>query len=223
MSRLREFAAASGTMFSALVLIAYAVDPGPASPIGTSIVSYYSTHATQTRIAAVLIGIAVIFFISFAEMLAWQLALGSAGLVGGAATAALYLVAVGCWEVLGELYGSGNGRLYSSDVYDYAQVLYDVGIGAVHFANFTAAAFVGTIAVGMMRSTATWRRLGWVGLGFALVRLSSALIVVIAHAHWSAVLETIVFIGFVAWVFVVSVALIVQVRRASIGLTRPAL
>jgi hypothetical protein len=222
MSRLRQFGAAGGTLFAVFVVIAYAIDPGPSSPDGPSIVNYYSTHATQGRMSAVLVGIAAVFFIWFAEMLAWQLAAGSPGVVGAGATAALYLVAAGCWEVLGELYGGGNGHFYASEVYADARVLYDVGVGAVHFANFTAAAFVGATAVGMIHSTGTWRRLGWVGIGFALVRLVSALIVVVSHSHWSAVLETIVFLGFVVWVFVMSVVLVVRVRQASTDMTTPA-
>jgi hypothetical protein len=95
--RLRVFGAAGGAVFAILVLVAFAIAPGPSSANGETVVEYYSTHKTATLWQAALIGLAFVLFIWFAETFAGQMSSGSVGVVSAAATAALYLVAIGAW------------------------------------------------------------------------------------------------------------------------------
>ena len=72
--------------------------------------------------------------------------------VGAAVTAALYLTAVGCWEILAEIFGGVDIVNVPSDGYSNAHVLYVAGNGASHMGNFGAAAFVGATAAAMLAS-----------------------------------------------------------------------
>ena len=98
-----------------------------------------------------------------------------------------------------------------------AHALYAAGLGAVHLANFTAAAFVGATAAAMLVSAVPWRWLGSIGIGFALVQLISAVIVLASQSHWSDVVGTVVFLAFLAWVFAASVRLVLALRRGEVA------
>src|SRR5215216_3162267 len=103
MHRLRPLGALGGAAFASLALVAYAINTGPSSGDGLTVIEYYSAHGSATAWQAALVGVAAICLIWFAETFARQMPLGTAGLVGAAATAALYLVAIGCWSILGEI------------------------------------------------------------------------------------------------------------------------
>ncbi len=112
--------AAGGALFSALVVIAFVIAQGPSSARGDTVVAYYSDHGTATRTSA-----------------------GALTVVGAAVTAALYLVAIGCWESLGETFNGRDALDVSREDYGDAHFLYDAGVGATHMAHFTTAAYVG--------------------------------------------------------------------------------
>lgn len=211
--RLRLAGASGGAVFALLVVVGYTINLGPSSGDGVSVVAYYSTHATQAQWEAALVGIAAIFFIWFAAVFADQTSSGPLTPMAAAVTAALYLVAVGCWEVLGELYGGVRVVDLTAERLGDARVLYDVGIGAVHMANLAATAFIWGLSLGMLRAPAPWRRVGWIGVGFVAAWLTTALIVLVSQSRWSDVLGTIVFLAFLGWVFLVSVSLVLLVRR----------
>lgn len=200
-------------MFALLVVLAYTINLGPSSGDGVSVVAYYSTHAPQAQWEAILVGIAAIFFVWFAAVFADQTSSGPLAPMAGAVTAALYLVAIGCWEVLGELYGGVRVADMATDRRGDARVLYDVGVGAVHMANLAATAFIWGISLGMLQSPAPWRRVGWIGVAFVGPWLITALIVLISQSRWSDELGTIVFLVFLGWVFLASVTLVLLVRR----------
>jgi hypothetical protein len=61
-------------------------------------------HGTAALWQAVLIGFAVVLFIWFAVTFAEQLSAGSLSIVFAAVTASLFLVTVGAYETLGEVY-----------------------------------------------------------------------------------------------------------------------
>jgi hypothetical protein len=206
--RLRLLGALGGAGFSALALVAFAISPGPSSSDGLTVIEYYSAHGSATAWQAALVGLAAICLIWFAETFAGQMPLGPAGIVGAAVTASLYLVAIGCWEILGEIFGGVDIVNVPSEGYGDAHVLYDVGAGAAHMGNFAAAAFVGATAAAMLASPAPWRLLGWVGTGFTAVRLISALIEIASNSHWSDVVAIAGFLAFLAWVFATSVMLV---------------
>jgi hypothetical protein len=203
----------SGAAFAVLAFLIFLINPGPASGDGVTVVEYYSTHAGATFWPAALAGVAAICLIWFAETFAWRMSLGPLGVVGAAVTAALYLVAIGCWEILGEIYGGVDIVNVPSQGYGNAHVLYDVGLGAAHIGNFAAAAFVGATAAAILASAAPMRRLGWLGIGFATFRLISALIELASDTHWSDAVAIAGFLAFLAWVFVASVALVVRMQR----------
>jgi hypothetical protein len=92
-------------------------------------------------------------------------------LVSAAVTAVLYLVAIGAWESLGEIYGRANGSdLNEGD----AHALYDVGVGATHLVNFSVAAFVGATAFAALATRRSGRLLGVLGIALTVVQLVNA-------------------------------------------------
>lgn len=144
MTGLRFFGAAGGAIFAVLTLIAFAIAPGPSSANGVTVLDYYAAHGTATLSQAGLVGIGAVCFIWFAEVFARELSVGPTAVVGAAVTGALYLVTVGCWEVIAEIYGGVDTGTVTSEDYSDAHVFYDVGTGAAHMAHFTATAFVGS-------------------------------------------------------------------------------
>jgi hypothetical protein len=197
-----------------LVVIAYAIAPGPSSANGETVVRYYSAHGTAVAWQAALVGISVVFFIWFAETFAGFLSAGPVAVVGAAVIAALSLVTIGCWEVLGETFnGVGFFEVGSEDFGD-AHFLYDAGVGAAHLSHVVVAAYVGSTAVAMLTSGASWRGLGWIGIGFTPLSLISGLIVLASESHWSDVLGVVTFLAFLAWVCATSVWLVRAMRQS---------
>jgi hypothetical protein len=88
--------ALSGALFAVLALVAFLIHAGPSSGHGVAVVEYYATHATATLWAAVLFGMAAVCFLWFAETFAVRMSPGPVGVASAAATAALYLLTVGC-------------------------------------------------------------------------------------------------------------------------------
>jgi hypothetical protein len=218
MERLRLFGAAGGAAFAVVTLIAFVIAPGPSSASGETVLEYYAAHGTATLWQASLAGFSVVLFIWFAETFAGETSSRPVAVVGAAVTAALYLITIGCLEVIAETYGGIDTLTVTSADYRDAHVFYVVGQGAAHLAHFVSAAFVGSTAAAILTSTSRWRWLGWIGLGFTAVRLISAEIVLASESHWSDVLGSIVFIGFLAWVFVISVWLVLAMQGGWIAL-----
>jgi hypothetical protein len=172
------------------------------------VADYYSAHGSAALWQASLFGFALICFLLFAGVFSEAAFLGPVVLASASVTAALYLVAIGAWESLGEIYRARSTDLDDGD----AHALYDVGVGSTHLANFSVAAFVGATAFAVL---ATGRHvLGLVGIVLAVVQLVNAPFQIAATSHWSDVVGGVVFIGFVAWVFVTSVWLFRVMRRA---------
>jgi hypothetical protein len=218
--QLRLFPAAGGAAVAMLVLVALAIAPGPSSANGETVVAYYSAHGTATLCQAALVGFAVVSFIWFAETFARNTSSGSVAVVGAAATAALYLVAIGAWESLAETYRGVDIVDVPSEGYGDAHVLYDVGVGATHLANFTAAALVAAMAVAQLASPARGRRMGWIGIGFAFVLLVNAPLQIAATSDWSDVVGSVIFVVLLSWILATSVWLVFVMRRTAVP--RPA-
>ena len=216
LDRLQLAGALSGAAFAALALAAFLLAPGPSSSDGVAVVDYYATHASGTVWAAALFGLAAICLLWFAETFARLTSSAPLGVAGAAATAALYLVAVGCWEILGEIYGDVNIVDVPSAGYGNAHTLQVVGVGAAHMGNFAAAAFVGATTTAMLAAAAPWRWVGLAGIAFTTARVMSALIELASKSHWSDIVATAGFLSFVAWVLIASVALCANIRRASV-------
>jgi hypothetical protein len=212
-----QLAAAGGAVFAILVPVALAIAPGPSSAGGVTVVEYFSTHRAATLWQACLIGFAIVFFIWFAETFSVWISSGHTVVVGAAVTSALYLVAIGAWESLGETYGRADIVDVPSEGYGDAHVLYDVGVGAAHLANFTAAAFVGATAAAMLTSRGHGRVLGWLGIALTLIQLTNAPLQIIATSHWSDIVGVVVFIAFLAWVFAASAGLVAAMRRSAVA------
>jgi hypothetical protein len=213
LERLRLLGASGGAIFAALTLVAYLIHSGPSSGDGVTVVEYYSTHDATTLGAAALVGIAVACFILFAETFADHLPSRALGVAGAAATAALYLAAVGCWEILGEIYGGVDLANVPSEGYSNAHVIQVIGNGAAHMGNFAAAAYVGATATAILVVAVSWRPLAWLGIAIATFRLISAVIELASNSHWSDVVSIAGFLAFLAWVFSASVWLVVATHR----------
>jgi hypothetical protein len=219
--KFRLIGALSGAAFTVLALVAFLINPGPSSGYGVAVVEYYATHSTVTFWQVALAGIAAICFIWFAETFAAQMSSGPVGVAGAAVTAALYLAAIGCWEIVRELYGGIDLTSVSSEDYNNAHVLYDVGLGAANMGNFAAAAFVGATTAAILTRGAPWRWLGWLGIAVTGFRLISALIKLASDANWSDQVANAGFLAFLAWVFAASAMLVVTMRRAATAPSSP--
>ena len=174
LERLRLAGASCGAVFAVLALIAYAINTGPSSGDGVTVVEYYSTHESDA-----LAGRPRRTGGNLPHLVRGGVrrndALGPAG-IGAAGTVALYLVAIGCSTILGEIYGGVDPVDVSSEGYSDAHVLHVVGVGAAHMGNFAAAAYVGATAAAILVSGGPWRPLAWLGIAVAAFRLTSALI-----------------------------------------------
>jgi hypothetical protein len=137
---------------------------------------------------------------------------GSAVLAAPATTAALYLVAIGCWESLGETYGGVDITTVPTESYGDAHALYDVGVGATHLANFIDAAFIGATAAALLTAVKPWPRLAWIGIALTLVHLINGPLQIFASSDWSDAVGAIVFLTFLAWVTALSATLLASMR-----------
>ena len=215
LGRLRLLGAFGGALFAVLALVAWMIHTGPSSDEGLTVVEYYSTHETATLWGAALFGVAAMCFIWFAETFAERMPCRAGGVAGAAATVALYLVAVGCWEILAEIYGGVDFANVPNEGYANAHVLFVVGNGAAHMGNFAATAYVGASASAMLASAPSWRLLGWLGIGITALRLISAVIELASNAHWSDNVSILGFLAFLAWVFAASVMLVLTMRPSA--------
>jgi len=220
MERLRLLGAAAGIAFAVIAVIAFAIAPGPSSGYGPTVVEYYTAHGTAALWQAVLIGVAVVLFLWFVVTFAEQLSAGPLSIVFASVTAGLLMVTVGATETLGEVYRHVSFVDVSSESYAAAHAVYDVGDGADHLALFTVAAYVAATAVALLTSTPPRRRLGWVGIALAGVQLLNAPYQIFAMSHRSVVVSGVVLIAFIAWVFVLSILLLVAMRRGTTRLAR---
>ena len=215
MARLSLLGAAGGAVFAIVAVVAFAIAPGPSSGYGPTVVEYYTAHGTAALWQAVLAGVAVILFLWFAVTFAEQLSAGPLSIVFASVTAGLLMVTVGATETLGEVYRHVNFVDVSSESYAAARVVYDVGDGAGHLARLIGAAYVASTAVAILTSTLPRRRLAWIGFALAGLQLLNAPYQIFATSHRSAVVGSVVFLAFIVWVFVLSIVLVLAMRRGT--------
>jgi hypothetical protein len=91
-----------------MVVIAFVIAQGPSSAADVDVVTYYTQHGDAAIWQAVLAGFGLICFVWFAATFAGWSPAGSAVLVSAAAVAALYSVALGAWESLGDNFKDVN-------------------------------------------------------------------------------------------------------------------
>jgi hypothetical protein len=209
LNRVQLLGAAGGVVFAVLVVIASAIASGPSSADGATVMAYYSAHGTATLWQASLVGFALVCFIWFVGVFSQATSLGPVVLVSASVTAALYLAAIGAWESLGEIYRAHGSDLIEGD----AHVLYDVGVGATHLANFAVASFVGATAVSVLSARRAGRFLGAVGMALTALLFVNAPYQIGATSHRSDVVGTVLFICFLAWVFAISAWLVIGLQR----------
>jgi hypothetical protein len=219
MARFQLLRAAGGAVFAVVTLIAFLISPGPSSANGVTVVSYYSEHGDAAIWQAVLVGFGVFCFVWFAGAFAETMPSANAVLVSAGAMAAVYLVTLGAWEALGETYNGVNLSDVPSDSYGAAHALFDVGVGAAHMASFVDAAFVGATTVGLLTSVRPWRRVGAIGIVLTVAWLINAPLQILADQRtasgWSVTVGTILFLALLAWVFALSVVLVITLRRTA--------
>jgi hypothetical protein len=180
-----------------------------------TVVEYYTAHGDAAIWQAVLAGFGIVCFLWFAGTFAAAMSPANMVLVSAGAMAAVYLVTLGAWESLAETYKDVDIVDVPSEGYGDAHVLYDVGVGAAHMASFADAAFVGATAVALLTSVAPRRRLGWIGVGLAVVWLINAPLQIFSASDWSDAVGVVVFLCLLAWVFVLSVILVMSLRSAA--------
>jgi hypothetical protein len=96
--------AAGGAVFAVVTLVAILIAPGPTSANGVAVVEYYTAHGDAAIWQAVLAGFGIVCVVWFAGTFAEAMPSANAVLVSAGAMAAVYLVALGAWEALGETY-----------------------------------------------------------------------------------------------------------------------
>ena len=204
-------------MFAVVTLTAFLISPGPSSADGETVVAYYTAHGDAAIWQAVLVGFGIICFVWFAGAFAEAMPSGNAVLVSAGAMAAVYLVTLGAWEALGETYNGIDLINVQNDSYGDAHILFDVGVGASHMASFVDAAFVGATTVGLLTSDRPWRRTGAIGIVLTVAWLINAPLQILADQRtmsgWSVTVGTILFLALLAWVFALSVILVITLRR----------
>ena len=200
-------------MFAVVTLTAFLISPGPSSAGGVAVVAYYTAHGDAAIWQAVLVGFGIFCFVWFAGAFAEAMPSSNAVLVSAGAMAAVYLVTLGAWEALGETYNGIDLVNVQSDSYGDAHALFDVGVGAAHMASFADAAFVGATTVGLLTSVRPWRRLGAIGIVLTVAWLINAPLQILATSDWSVTVGTILFLALLAWVFALSVVLVITLRR----------
>jgi hypothetical protein len=215
MARIRLLGAAGGAVFAILTLIAFFIASGPSSANDVTVVEYYTAHGDAAIWQAVLAGFGIVCFLWFAGTFAAAMSPANMVLVSAGAMAAVYLVTLGAWESLAETYKDVDIVDVPSEGYGDAHVLYDVGVGAAHMASFADAAFVGATAVALLTSVAPRRRLGWIGVGLAVVWLINAPLQIFSASDWSDAVGVVVFLCLLAWVFALSVILVMSLRSAA--------
>jgi hypothetical protein len=221
MARLRLLPAAGGAVFAVVTLTAFLISPGPSSAAGVSVVAYYTAHGDAAIWQAVLVGFGVFCFVWFAGAFAEAMPAGNAVLISAGAMAAVYLVTLGAWEALGETYNGIDLINVQNDSYGAAHALFDVGVGASHMASFADAAFVGATTVGLLTGVRPWRRLGAIGIVLTVAWLINAPLQILVPGElagggspdWSVTVGTILFLALLAWVFALSVILVITLRR----------
>ena len=213
MARTRLLGGAGVAVFAILTLIAFLIAPGPSSANGVTVVKYYTAHGDAAIWQAVLAGFGIVCFLWFAGTFAATLPSANAVLVSAGAMAAIYLVTLGAWEALAETYKDVDIVDVPSEGYGDAHVLYDVGVGAAHLASFANAAFVGATAVALLSGAVVrWRQLGWVGVGLTVVWLINAPLQIFGTSDWSDAVGAVIFVSLLAWVFALSVILVMSLR-----------
>ena len=202
-------------MFAIVVVVAFAIAPGPSTAADEDVINYYTEHGSAAIWSAVLVGFALVCFVCFAATLsAWSPA-GPAVLISAGAMVALYSVTLGAWESLGENFKGADAFEVSSETARDAHFLYDVGVGAAHMALFMDAAFVAATTAALFTTAVPRRRLGGVGIVLALVFLINAPLQIFGTADWTDAVGAIVFFCLLAWVFVLSVVLVASLRRGA--------
>lgn len=219
MERVRLLGAAGGAVFAILTVVAFVIAPGPSSAADVQVIDYYTEHGNAAIWQAVLAGFGIVCFVWFAAVFSHWSPAGRAVLVSAAAMAALYSVTLGCWETLGENFKDVDVIDVTSETYRDAHFLYDVGVGAAHMALFMDAAFVGATTAAFFTTAVPRRRLGAVGVVLTVVFLINAPLQIFGTADWTDAVGAIVFLGLLAWVFVLSVALTVSLRRDASAMT----
>jgi len=214
MERLRLLGAATGAIFAVVTIVAFAMTPGPSSAADANVIAYYTEHGDAAIWQAVLAGFGLICFVAFAAVFSrWSPAAAPAVLISAAAMAALYSVALGAWESLGENFKDSNAFDVTSETSRDAHFLYDVGVGAAHMALFMDAAFVGATTVALFTTALPRRRLGVVGIVLTAFFVVDAPLQIFGTAGWTNAVGAVVFVGLLVWVLVLSIALTASLRR----------
>ena len=83
----------------------------------------------------------------------------------------------------------------------------------MHMALFMNAAFVAATTAALFTTAVPRRRLGAIGVVLTLVFLINAPLQIFGTADWTATVGAVIFLGLLAWVFLLSIVLVVSLRQ----------
>lgn len=208
-------ATASGMVFAVLALIGFLLaGRTSANKSNAEILGFFADHRTQIEVQGLLFGVAALALLWFAGRLAGLLR-GSAGeptsriptivVAGAAASVAIFLVGVAAFTALAQQSGAAGT----------SRSLFDLGDLAFGLSAFTAAAFIEGAAVGILRTALLPRAVGLLGALLVSLLLVDGIVRMLSTSTGAAVLGSVTFLLFLAWIFVVSALLLLQERRAA--------
>ena len=212
----RRVAPGSGAAFSVLALVAFLLARGPADTDIRSVLGYFVEHDAAVKWQSVLFGFAAMFFLWFTGSVAHSVrsddgsgGRGSIALAAGAVTVALYTVGIAGWLALANQYGSAPGAAGADgpSLGDTA-VFWNVSNAAFALSNFPAAAFVAAVALGAYESRLASARISWAGFPLAAFLVFQGALQIVSDAEVLDLLGVVAFVSFLAWVFALSVVLL---------------
>lgn len=211
-----RIATGSGMAFAVLALVGFLLTGRVgANKSNDEVLRFFADHKTAIEVQALLLGLAAFTLLWFAGRLAGLLR-GSAGepasriptivVAGAAASVSIFLVGVAAFTALAQHSGeAGTSRS-----------LFDLGDLAFGLSAFTAAAFLEGAAVGILRTGLLARWVGLAGAMLVSLLLVDGIVRVVSTSSGTAVLGTITFILFLAWVFAVSGLLVLAEMRGEV-------
>jgi hypothetical protein len=212
----RKAALGSGATFSVLALVAFLLARGPDETSMRSILGYFIEHETAVKWQSAVFGIAAMLFLWFTGSVVRIVhadseasGAGSIALAAGAVTVALYTAGITGWLALANQYGSAPSVLGADGPsLGDAAVFWNLSSAAFALSNFPAAVFVSAVALGAYESRLTSAWVSWAGSALSAFLIVQGTLQVVADSHALELFGIAAFVAFLAWVFVLSVALV---------------
>jgi hypothetical protein len=221
-----RIARATGIAFAVLAAIAFLISGGPADDAsGDEVIRYFRDNETQVEWQAFVFGLAGLFFLWFGGTLASIIRRGerldSAGAEETAAIGRLAAITVAATGASAALYFAGiaasSALAKAAGEEGAPAALYHFADQAFALTNFTAAAFVGAVSLGIMRTRVLPDWVGWAGAALLALGVVNGAVELFGETVGAGALGKITFFAFLVWVALISVLLSMGTVRRRTG------